>query len=374
MRCVRRGDKCSLVSASTSRSDASSSVSSTSSTSPRSAAEPWHSKKDDAFTLTDLKLFHHFTTTTCHYMAAPNGHSLWLDALPALALEHPFLLHELMALAAVDLSSALSATSEEESKAYLELARRHHARGLAGLMPAITSQSADLVTPVWACNALLTPYYFTTASDPASLLFNSDPPGPAEWMLPLRGSVTLFRTHEAVLLSGLAGTSLRPYRERCLEGRRAIPHNASEGPIAHMIARLQQRWPDDDDDSGATVVVTEEERPAMTGALNLLRECFATSDQGDALGRKTASLTFCAMAPGSFFELLGRRRPAALVVMAFWCLLLHRANQQGRWWLHVNQFNKVRDLLGHIHGLLAPEARDLISWPVQEIGLPGDPD
>lgn len=309
-------------------------------------------------------------------MAAPNDSSPWLDAIPALALEHPFLLHELMALAAVDLSSALSdaasdAASEAESRAYLELAWRHHTQGLAGLMPAITSQSVDLVTPVWACNSLLVPYYFATTSDPASLLCTSEPPGPAEWMLPLRGSVTLFLTHEAALLSGPAGVHLRPYRERCLEGRRAIPYNASEGPVARMIARLQQRPGGDNE----VIVVAEEERPAMMGALKLLRECFATSDQDDALGRKTASLTFCAMAPGGFFELLGRRRPAALVVMAFWCLLLHRANQGG-WWLHVN-FNKVRDLprdlLRYINGLLAPEARSLINWPVQEIGLPGDP-
>lgn len=307
-------------------------------------------------------------------MAAPHDTSPWLDAIPTMALDHPFLLHELMAVAAVDLASASATTSADESRTYLELARRHHARSLAGLTPAITSRRADLVQPVWACNSLFVPYYFATTSDAASLLFTTDPPGPAEWMLPLRGGVTLFRTHEAALLSGPVGVHLRPYRDRCREveigkgggdedGKRDAEtrrSRASEASLERVIARLQR---------SEYLSLAEEERLAVTGAFPLLRECFAISDRGDAMGRKTAALTFCAMAPGAFFASLGRRTPAALVVMALWCLLLHRA-EQGRWWLHVN-FKEVSELLGCLYSLLGSEARDLISWPVEEIGLPG---
>lgn len=372
MRCERRGDKCSLVSPSnTTRSDALLPAS--------KRGDRGGDDGGDALTLTDLKLFHHFTTTTCHYMAAPHATSPWLDAIPTMALDHPFLLHELMAVAAVDLASA--ATSAGESRAHLELARRHHARSLAGLTPAITSRRADLVQPVWACNSLFVPYYFATTSDAASLLFTADPPGPAEWMLPLRGAVTLFRTHEAALLSGPVGVHLRPYRDRCREadlgkGRgdgdgdedgdgdgdaETRRSGASEAPLERVIARLQQ---------SEYLSLAEEERPAMAGALLRLRQCFAISDRGDAMGKKTAALTFCAMAPGEFFASLGRRAPAALVVMALWCLLLHRA-EQGRWWLHVN-FKQVPELLGCLHSLLSPEVRNFISWPVEEIGLPRD--
>lgn len=251
-----------------------------------SIATEYHgSRKDDIFTLTDLKLFHHFTNKTCRYMANPVESSPWFEALPALALEHSFLLHELMALAAVDLSGALSLSSvssasisEEETRTHLELASRHHAQALAGLMPAIASRSADLVAPVWACNSLLVPYYFSTASDAASLLFATDPPGPAAWMLPLRGSVALFQTHEATLLSGPTGAHLRPYQKSVSVGKRAMPHNASDSHVARMMARLlaPERTGDRADED--VIVVPEEDKPALAGALKLLREGFATSD------------------------------------------------------------------------------------------------
>lgn len=351
-RCIRRGEECSLLLSSGPEAPplAKPSVA-------ESSVKPRASQDDEAFTTADIKLFHHFTISTCQLLANPHSTSPWLDRIPALALDHSFLLHELMAIAAVELSHNDAARSPGAgASGYLELARHHHAKSLAGLMPAITSQSADLVAPVWACNSLFVPYYFATAVDVGSLLFTAEPPGPAEWMLPLRGAVTLFKTHEDVLLNGLLGLHLRPYQERCREGEDEVSYNSSEGNVVQMIGQLQLH---------EDMTVEEKERPVMTQAFQLLRHCFAISDRGDAMGRKTACLTFCATAPGKFFEILGRKRPAAWVVMAFWCLLLHRA-EQGNWWLG---FRKVRDLMEYIVELLGPEATDLIRWPVEEMGF-----
>lgn len=58
--------------------------------------------------------------------------------------------------------------------------------------------------------------------------------------------------------------------------------------------------------------------------------------------------------------------------MAFWCLLLHRTSRD-TWWLHVRS-NPVRHLLEYINSKLDPDFRDMIRWPMQEIGLPGSTD
>lgn len=343
---MKRGDKCSLVPRD----------STSESSSPASPSHSQSKPQDDAFTLADVKLFYRFTTTTCRYVANPQESSPWLDKIPALATEHPFLMHELMALAAVDLSN-VPGTDPAAVAAYESLARRHHAQALAGLMPAITSQRAELVAPVWSCNSLLAPYYFATTTDPASLLFTTDPPGPAEWMLPLRGAVTLFKTHYDALFRGPIGDHLRPYRDIAFEAKRDSQRgNPSEVHVLRLVDELRRHGD----------IMMAEERDAMTRTLEILRECFVMSDRGDEIGQKTASLTFCASVPGAFFELLGRKKRAALVVMTFWCLLLHRADQ-GRWWVHVN-FKKVRDLLGYIVGFLDPEARKFVRWPVEEMG------
>lgn len=315
------------------------------------------SHQDDVFTLTDIKLFHHFSTTTCRYMANPNEPSPWPDTMMGIATDHAFLTHAVMAVAALDLSVNNPSSDSTLSSTYLDLAHTHHAKALAGLTPAITSQSPALVQVVWACNSLFVPYYFATTADAASLLFTADPPGPAEWMLPLRGGVTLFNSHAPVLMQGPVGQHLRSYIDRCRDGEAAVPNNLSEPYVTQMVDRLQ----------GEQVGWSEGEKDVLARTCELLRQCFATSDQGDAMGRKTASLWFCATAPAGFFEMLGCKRRAALVVMAFWCVLLHRA-EQGRWWMSLR---KERGLLGCVAELLGPEGRDLIRWPLEEIGITG---
>ncbi|KAJ4401972.1 transcription factor [Gnomoniopsis sp. IMI 355080] len=309
----------------------------------------------DAFTLTDIQLFHRFTSVTCHYLANPNKSSPWLDEIPAMSTKHPFLLHEIMALAAVDMSRDV-AGSQDASTAYLEVARNHHAKALAGLLPAITANSPDLVAPVWACNSLFVPYYFATTADVASLLFTPEPhPGPAEWMLPLRGGVTIWKSNEKVLLDGKMGLHLKPYQQNLQEALVLMEpsSNPSEAVLLHMIEQLQMGGYDDN------------ERRVMTETFGILRHCFRVSDRDDALAKKTASLTFCAVVPREFFEMLGRKRRAPLVVMAFWCVLLHRA-EKGNWWMSFKT-DRLSEMLAFIAESLGPEGRELISWPLEQM-------
>lgn len=280
-----------------------------------------------------------------------------------MSTKHRFLLHQIMALAAVDLSRDV-AESQSASNAYLELARHHHAKALAGLMPAITSNTPDLIAPVWACNSLFVPYYFSTTADVASLLCTSEPqPGPAEWMLPLRGGVTIWKSNEKVLLDSEVGMHLKPYQQNLQEGMALIEpsSNPSETFIMQMIGQLQLH----DDIEAAADVDEKDERRVMTETFRILRHCFRVSDRDDALAKKTASLTFCAVAPREFFEMLARKRKGPLVVMAFWCVLLHRA-EKGNWWMSFKS-DVLSEMLDYITELLGPEGRELISWPLEQV-------
>lgn len=127
MRCVKRGDKCSLITSSI--AEASSTpipipFSTTESSSnppsiPESIPVLSATREDEAFTLTNIELFHRFTSVTCHHLVNPNRSSPWLDEIPAMSTKHPFLLHEIMALAAIDLSrdtaQSHSASSSRDS-------------------------------------------------------------------------------------------------------------------------------------------------------------------------------------------------------------------------------------------------------------------
>lgn len=284
---------------------------------------------------------------TCHYLANPNKPSSWVDEIPALSIKYPFLLHEVMALAAVDLSRD-AAQPDSAATAYLEAAWHHHAKALTGLMPAITSASAALVAPVWACTALFVPYYVATTADASALLFTREPnPGPAEWMLPLRGGVTLWRSHTEVLLGGAMGPHLKPYQQDLDEIHVVDPEaNPSDATVMRMMGELQMY-------EGETAVESDEgdERRVMTETFKLLRHCFRLSDRDDALAKNTASLTFCATVPAELFVMLARKRPAPLVVMAFWCVLLHRAEKGIRRSMSFER-DRVKEMLGLIAGML----------------------
>lgn len=275
-------------------------------------------------------------------------------AVPNWATSHPFLLHEVMAVAAVDLST--SAEDGGSNLHYLEIARHHHAKGLNGLMRAIAAPTVELIAPAWACNSLFVPYYFATTADVASLLFTAEPrPGPAEWMMSLRGGRAIFQLHEDALLNGPWSTHLRPYIDRCRDLNTGL--GPSEEHIMHMMRQLETHGQ-----------MTAGEVPTMADTFAVLRQCFFMSDRGDMLGKKSASLVFCTNVPDGLFLLLAQKRKAALVVMAYWCVLLHRV-QQGKWWL---SSKRVKEMLGFIAGLLGPKSRDLIQWPLDIIGLPDE--
>lgn len=353
---MKRDDQCSLVQCSIAV-EPSTAPASTYGPAPEPALGPQVDSNEQTFTLSDVQLFHRFTSVTCHYLANPNRSSPWLDEIPAMSTKHRFLLHEVMALAAVDMSRDV-AESQDSSTSYLELARHHHAKALAGLLPAMTANTADLVAPVWACNSLFVPYYFSTAADVASLLFTPEPhPGPAEWMLPLRGSVTIWKFNEKVLLDGTMGMHLKPYQQNLQEESALEPYtNPSETFILQMIGRLQVT---------EDMALEEDERRVMMETFMVLRHCFRMSDRDDALAKKTASLTFCAVVPREFFEMLGRKRGPPLVVMAYWCVLLHRA-EKGNWWMSFKS-DRLREMLGLIAELVGPEGRGLISWPLEQV-------
>lgn len=326
---MRRGKSCSLQ---------------VDSETPPSTASHQTKHQDDSFSMVDFELFNHFTTSTARVIANdPVESSPWLTTMPTLATRHPFLLHEILAVAAIDLSVLKS----EDSARYLELGREHHAKALRQLMPALTLNSADLVAPVYACNSLFVSYYFASTPDVASLLFNDDPPGPAQWMVPIRGCVTMFNCYRKTL---------------------------QKGPLAPFLASYTRLSPDKDkchlsdqylDNLQAELRLPAAEQEVIAGALELLRRCFMLSDEArDTMGYKTAALIFPSTVALEFLVMLGQKRQPALAVMAFWCVLLSRVDQ-GKWWL--NRPHRVKDMLDVIRSFLDAESLDLIRWPIQVI-------
>ena len=314
-------------------------------TTPKPPSQPASEEPDDTFRIDDFALFHHFTTVTAHIIATDDIEaSPWRNIVPGLATKHPYLLHAILAVAAVHLG-----VLNPDKPHYQQVAAEHQAKSIVLFKTALSNHSSDSAAPLFSTSALFSSFYFATSRDPASLLFSTDPPGPPVWVLPSRGSAAIFLQHKDSLANGPMGGMLHGYLDMRPE--------PGPNPSDRYLTELQER-----------LKVPPEEETVMKSALKELRACFAISDGGGTIRRKVGALRYLSAVQFEFLEMLGEKRQRPLILMAFWCVLLHRLDS--RWWLHRPAL--AQEILGVIKTLLTTESLELIQWPIQVMDSPSD--
>ncbi|KAJ4988503.1 sterol uptake control protein 2 [Stagonosporopsis vannaccii] len=107
--------------------------------------------------LLQLRLLHHYTTVTALTLGADSGaHEVYATIVPQTAFEYPFLLHVLLALAALHLSR-LSGSSQEAIEFAL-IGGRHHDAALANFQVTIRDIDESNFKSVLMFAGLLFPY------------------------------------------------------------------------------------------------------------------------------------------------------------------------------------------------------------------------
>lgn len=163
----------------------------------------------DHFTLIDLELFHHFVTETA-VMTTEDSLSPWFTEVPKMAVKHPYLMHELIAVA------ALHKAQTDKSRPYARLATEHQAQALPLFREELAAHNAENASALFAFSALFTRYTFAFAPDTRTILFNEDPPGPPNWVFPIRGASALVKQHLDAISQGPMRSflALHPTREQ----------------------------------------------------------------------------------------------------------------------------------------------------------------
>ena len=289
-------------------------------------------------------LFRHYLQFTApHITATPTSKSPFIFVVPGLAPRYPYLMHEVLALTALHLNHLYP----HEGQKYLAAAAEHQSQALNLFRAALQDPPAEAVVPIWLCSAMLVTYYFTLPSDPASLLFNNDFPRPPEWMVLMRGSRLIFQQHYSALSSHpVIREYIKPYQAPF---QRYSP--GLDFPARSTLVSLRDK-----------LVVPPEDQEPYSATLDELTRCFWLSSLGDPESLKSAPITFAASVPVEFLSRLTSKHQPALVVMAFWCVLMHRVPYFG-WYKNA----KAKELLAVLKGDLAPEYLELIRWPIQEI-------
>ncbi|KAI1452708.1 hypothetical protein F4805DRAFT_446369 [Annulohypoxylon moriforme] len=295
---------------------------------------------ETSFSFTDFGLYRHFVVSTAIAQADDSASiALWRDVVADLATQYPYLLHEILAIAALHRRSA-----SPEQATYLErVAAEHQAKAIPLFRQALASISAETAPPLFACSCLFIPYHFAAAKDALSPLFNEETGTLAEWLILIQGCAAITMEQSATVMR----SSLR-----ALLGDLWTPkvEDLSSGPTDARLVDLGLRLP-----------ITAEQRESYAQTLVKLRVCFYLSDKADSpLNRKNAALRFPPLMYQNMRADLAAKHPAALIVMAYWCVLLHRV--EDRWWLK----GRVKPLLLKIEELVPMQYRNLLDWPLGE--------
>ncbi|KAI8959094.1 hypothetical protein F5Y11DRAFT_16230 [Daldinia sp. FL1419] len=302
------------------------------------------SYEEPTFTFTDFGLFQHFAKATAIAQADDSASiAVWRETIPDLATQYPFLLHEILAVAALHLKSA----TPEHARFLERIATEHQAKAIPLFREALSASSSETALALFACSCLFIPYHFAAAKDASSLLFNEETGSLAEWLVLIHGTAAVTVEH---------GPSIVRSPLRVLLGDLYTPkeEDLGDGPTDARLLQLSEELP-----------IAPEHKEAYAQIIYKLRLSFYLSDRADtALNRKNAALRFPPfMNQQRIGDDLAARHPAALIIMAFWCVLLHRV--EDRWWLK----ERVKPLLMKIEELVPSEYRHIMAWPMEEAGI-----
>ncbi|KAI0472104.1 hypothetical protein GGR56DRAFT_682502 [Xylariaceae sp. FL0804] len=348
--CEKRRLECSLASSEAERSASPATLP------PPSRPQP--APRDFAFT--DFALFHHFIKSTAVDHADDDATAaVWSGPVADMATRHPYLLHQVLALAALHRRAACP----EQAEALGRTAAEHQLRAIPLFRDALAAMTdeEDDVLPLFTCACLIVPYHFAAARDPLALLLNEEEGegqgAPPQWLLLIEGTTLITNRHGPRIVR----SALRPLLGSLIPLALDDVDEDSAGDRA--LRRLRREIP-------AVVAAAAATLPPggrgdeYARVIDVLRFMYTLSARAETvLDRKNAALRFPPFLGPEIKGDLARRRPAALVVMAFWFVLLHRV--EDRWWLR----GKIVPVVAKIEELLAPEHRHLIAYPLEQVGL-----
>ncbi|KAJ6447299.1 Mir1 [Purpureocillium lavendulum] len=289
----------------------------------------------------DQKLLHHYTTAT--YLTLVDRHgteAIWRDAMAALARQHDFLMHALLACSALHLAHLVPA----EQKRYLMRAQSHQDSAMPLFRRAITNVTEDNCHAVLAFAHLLVVYSFA-ADQPDERLLLADPSSPhpgllSSWLYFIRNGCLLVCDFWDLIERGPLGPLAQSWES-------ALP-DLEQDPIrlqmqSHLLSLIPdaavggtaggELWPAD---------ICETYRDA---AARLSWALAAARTLGDDEFTTWDAVRLWPMeVPVSYMEILSKGHPAALVLLAHYCRLLERL--EPHWYFEGRAGTLIQSIIG----------------------------
>jgi hypothetical protein len=287
----------------------------------------------------ELRLLHHFTLFTSATM--PGAHlkrikDCWSIDVPRLAFSYKPLLHAVFAISALHLSKANpdEAGLPDIHCNFLEQALREHRLCIG----CITTQTADAVC---FTSILLQIDVFATLQNRHVVSYEQV----SEWMRLVRGSVAVF---DAAL--EIVRHDTHPLNIWCIIDTFPMPlrTNSDAGSFSFLLPTV----PDDEDDETAL--------EAYRGAVAHINATWLAMEAKEHPQISCRRLmVFPLFGTAEFIDLLEKRRPRALVVLAYFLAL--SAPLRDIWWIG----DAAHKYIMTLQPILPAHWERLMSWPVE---------
>ena len=302
----------------------------------------------DVINIADLELMHAWTAYACYgFGDLPNDTTVWSIDVPQLACQHPFLMHCLLAVSAL----YMALRRPDQRTKHVSQAESHQSLGLPPYRHVVEDiegrLTEDMSHAIVAFASLTSVYAFASHPDeylPSTTTFTSSiiP----QWLHLLRGArkITSFKP-EWILRGPMA------YQLRCPDDIDVdVSYNLEDDQLAALAPLISKT---EDPEDGLVLSQT----------LELLRRSFALALQPTPyIGLKLSLFWWVEHVPNRYLELLGEWNQPALILLAYFCVMVERGARTC-WYL---EGVAERTLLS-IEQSLDWDMREWLAWPSQQV-------
>ncbi len=304
----------------------------------------------------DMALLYHWTTVTSHTIL--KAHYLdhyWQSIIPSIGFEHSYVMHSILSFSALHIAHTTSAGKSD----YLNLASEHRSKAIEMFTEDLRDVGPHNSNAIFVNATMIFLHAFVSSG---SSFDDQDTCKKAriakilgtEWIPLARGTaVVLEPVYEHVRRGPLGGFVEFP-------GFDVVDHmeDAHKSAYGEQLISIQSLWTNG----------VQSDIDTYNETVRVLLKCSAWMEDDDQAGvgytRDSSGPFVCLFSlPEEYFVLQQQRQAPALIIFAFYGVLLHRLNSY--WWAE----NSGRNIVSAVDTCLGPYWSSWLDWPKQAVGL-----
>ena len=311
----------------------------------------------------DVELMIHYSTRTCLTVTDEvDLFPTWQSTIPALASSFPFLEHGLLALSAMH----RRLTSLPHLRPlYTELARHHQGKALESYIPQLETITEESCPALFAFSSILPALSYSFLQSVESDLQGEDyvTRFVETWNFLMGATVVAKEAAAWIRQSILSPLLTLKSLENVLPCLSDEPHIALQGLVDQIAVDGWSSTPKGQDQNESPLAATQsvqlKQNDTYKSSIEMLSNAFHTKDGKPP--RLGAVIGWPVFVDKDFLQLLKRRDPMALTILAHYGAALHSFN--GFWWL---QDLGVR-LVQSVSQILGSDFSQHLRWPLAKV-------